>query len=155
MAFNIFKKKKAFDFPEKGDIEAPPVPPSLTEEPELPEFPSMEAEEVKVEAKPEAPKEEKAPEPSVEEVEDKAVKAVEKDLEEAHEAKPLFIEAKLYKGVLDEIGQIKNSLKDNEGILDKLADFKDDSEKNYNAWHKQVEDIQKKLIFVDRTLFNK
>lgn len=144
MAFNLFKKrKKEFEFPEKSDIEIPPAPSSIPEEDaELPTFPSAE---------------EAAPS-TIEDVEKDAVRSVEESLEERESLelkKPLFIEARLYKGIIDDIGVLKTALKDNADKLTKISNLKDDREKNYSFWHKQIEDIQRKLIYADDSLFGK
>lgn len=158
MAFGLFKKiKKEFEFPERAEIEVPPTPLSIPkEEPfEFPMFPS--AEEDKIGAKAEKPKKEVAP-PTVENIEEEAVSSVKEGLEERESlelAKPLFIEGRLYKGMIDDIGVLKNTLKNSSDELMKIGDLKDDREKSYSVWHKQMEDIQRKLIYIDNILFGK
>lgn len=158
MVFKLFRKRKEeFEFPEKGEIEVPPAPPAIPEEPaELPTFPSVEEPEVEVKEK-EPEMVEEAPS-SVEEMEKESISGVKESLEEREGlelTKPLFIEAKLYKGIIDDISVLKNTLKDSADELMKMGDLKDDREKNYSVWHKQIEDIQRKLIYVDNSLFGK
>lgn len=151
MAFSLFKKKKkGLELPEKSDIDIPPAAPAMPEESvELPTFPAVEEAEPPVPAKPSSP---------VEDMEKQAIKGVEEELGERESLelkKPIFIEAKLYKGVMDDIGVLKSVLKDSNDSLQKIGDLKDDREKNYGVWHKQIEDIQRKLIYADNSLFGK
>ncbi|MBW2992122.1 hypothetical protein KY345_02800 [Candidatus Woesearchaeota archaeon] len=147
MVFNLFRKKKKAIGPE---IDIPPAPPSMPEESvELPTFPTPE------EARP-APK--MPASSAVEEMEKKAIKGVEEELGEREElelTKPIFIEAKLFKGVMDDIGVLRNVLKDGADRMQQISDLRDDREKNYGIWHKQIEDIQRKLIYADNVLFSK
>ena len=157
MAFNLFKKKrKSLELPGKSELDIPPVPSMPEKAVELPTFPTLE--ESRAEAKAESPKMKEKPMPKVEEFERSAVRKVEEevgDREGLELTKPIFIDAKLYKGVMDDIGVLKNVLKDSADSLVKISDLKDDREKNYSIWHKQIEDIQKKLIYADNTLFSK
>ena len=146
MAFNLFKKKKKGPkMMEKPDIDIPPV--SMPEESmELPTFPTPEEME--------SPKKESA----VDEMERQAIRGVESELGERGEmelTRPIFIEAKLYKAVMDDVGVLKNILKDNTDRLQTISNLKDSREKSYGTWHKQIEDIQRKLIYADNTLFSK
>jgi|GEM_PF-3581254 len=159
MAFNIFRKKdKAIGMPKRSELDIPPLP-IESEDVELPTFPSMEDFEKKpeIKAKPASKQKGKALH-SVEDIEKEAVKEVEGELGEREELelkRPLFIEAKLYKGVMDDIGILKTKLKDSTDMLQKMSDLKDDREKSYSVWHKQIEDIQRKLMYADNSLFRK
>jgi hypothetical protein len=153
MVFALFKKKKKdMGLPGKADIDIPPIPMgSMPEESiELPTFPSLEEFE--------KPKKKEAAPSSVNEMEELAVKEVEDELEERGGLElttPIFVEASFYKGVMDDLGVLKNVLKDSSDRLQMISDLRDDKEKNYNIWHKQIEDIQKKLIYADNSLFGK
>lgn len=151
MVFDLFKKKKkGLDLPEKSEIDIPPAPPMMPEESvELPTFPTPEATEP---IKPESAM------PSVEKMEASAIKGVEGELGEREDlelVRPIFIEANLYKGVMDDVGVLKSVLKDSTNRLQRIGELKDDREKNYGLWHKQIEDIQRKLIYADNSLFGK
>ena len=55
--------------------------------------------------------------------------------------------------MIDEIGLVNNIVKEGEGILTRVAEFKEDEDKEYHKWEAHVKDVQKKLIYVDKTLF--
>ena len=144
-------KKKESGFPEKRELEIPPAPPTAEE---LPEFPTPEAipkSKVIEEAA------ERPPIPIVEKIERAAVETQEGELEavEAREGvtKPIFIPLEQYKDIMDEIGLANNILKENEDILVRVGEFKEDEDKEFNKWENQIKDIQKKLIYADKTLF--
>lgn len=151
MGFKLFKKKsKGIGLMGKSDVDTPPISPMEEESVELPTFPSAE------EVKSSKPKEKDTS--AVEKLEMGAVKGVEEELGERDDlelVRPIFIEAKLYRGVMDDVGVLKTVLKNNTESLTKIGDLKDDRERNYNKWHKQIEDIQRKLIYADNVLFGK
>jgi hypothetical protein len=152
MVFEIFRKKKrSIGMPARADIEIPPIPMiSGAEEPlELPTFPTLE--EAEKPGKREAISD-------VDEIERLAIKDVEEELEERENPElttPIYVEARLYKGVMDDLGVLRNVLKDSADRLQMISDLMDDREKHYNIWHKQIDDIQRKLIYADNTLFSK
>ena len=154
MSFKLFKKKQKLELFGKGDIDVPPAPPLLQEESvELPTFPTFEEE--KNEASTNIKEKNIS---TAEEMESQAIREVEDELGERETlelTKPLFIEARLYKAVMDDVGVLRNTLKDNADTLQTINDLKDDKEKNYGIWHKQIEDVQRKLIYADNSLFGK
>lgn len=134
------KEKDSFKFPSKEELDIPPAP-SLrgTHHDEVPQFP-MEAEE---------------PEP-MQHFEREAVKIEEAELEERDNlslGKPIFIRSDLFKAMMDEVGVIKTTLKENEQIIGRVGDFKGDEDKEFDKWHNQILDIQRKLIYAEKTLF--
>jgi hypothetical protein len=151
MVFDIFrKKKKSTGMPAKVDLDMPPSAGiSEAEEPlELPTFPTLEEYE----------KPGKGEVSDVEDIEREAIGEVESELEGRGDIElktPIFIEAKLYKGVIDDLTTLRNVLKDGADRLQTISDIRDDREKNYGICHKQIEDIQKKLIYADNSLFSK
>jgi len=113
---------------------------------ELPEFPS--------------PKElEKKPRPiNVGKIEEEAVQETEDLLDERDDlvlTKPVFVPLPVFKDILDEVSLAKNLVKENEDILVRVSDFKEDEEKEFKKWESYIKDIQQKLIYVDKTLFGK
>jgi len=70
-------------------------------------------------------------------------------------SRPLFIQVALYKRMLAELAEGVNVLKNNETILLKLNDLRNAGDKQFEAWRLNLEDIERKLVFVDKTLFEK
>lgn len=140
-------KRESFDFPEREELDIPPAPPSVGDE--FGNFPSAELSSEDLSFEEETP---------VEEVEDEAVRVVSNDLksrESLEITKPIFVRYKLYKAMLDDVGQLKIILKEAEDTLDRMEDFKEDEDKEFLKWRRELDDIQRKLIFVDKTLFGK
>jgi hypothetical protein len=152
MVFEIFrKKKKSTGMPAKADLDAPPSSEfSAAEEPlELPTFPVLE--DIEKPSRGESVSD-------VDYIEREAVGEVEGELGEREGLElttPIFVEAKLYKGVISDLTTLRNVIKDSVDRLQTISDLRDDREKNYDVWHKQIEDIQKKLIYADNSLFSK
>ena len=144
--------------------------PSLPEKPEppmeklkpLPEFPKKEIKPLPAPEHEEKPK--KLPEfpeikePAAEEklFEEESVYEVAKEVEELKEhvpLKPVFVEVERFKDILDDLNSTRISLKDGVEIMSKLEEIRLEKDKNFDNWKSQLEDIQRKLIFIDKTLF--
>lgn len=141
---NILKRRKRVEKPEPM-IEAPLAPPTREEFPRLPSKEELEESEV-----------EKSMDVVAEEYEGKAVREEGRVLEEREDLtlqKPIFIPLNSYKDIVDEIGLIGNLIKEGEDTLVRVSEFDEDSEKEYHKWVSELKDAQKKLIFVDKTLF--
>jgi len=164
MVFKFLKKKEEKVAPPapkpKGakELEIPPAPPSEEELPEFPEIPEFKEEEKpkihEIPTAPPAPKLEEVPE--AEKMEEKAFKEERKELKKAelHEAfKPSFVKMESFQSIINELGLIKSIAKESEDAIARVDDFAGDQEKEFNKWHAQLNDIQKKLIFIDKTIF--
>lgn len=143
------------ELPEPPELPELPELPAIEEEPELeipelPKMPSYAPEEIP--KKPEIPR--FKPEIFVP-VEDIVKKPIFKPkVHEAHKAvKPIFIKLDDYRGVLDEIEAIKSHLNNFEEASMRLEGAKDNRDKRFARWNDVFKDIQKKLVFVDKTLF--
>ena len=130
------------------------------EERPLPQFPKMVQEEPTYEAE----KTKKLPEfPDVKNIpaeekffEEESVYEVGQEVEELKErapVRPVFVEVERFKDVLDDLNSAKILLKDGAEIMSKLEEIRLEKDKNFDKWKTQLEDIQRKLIFIDRTLF--
>ena len=91
------------------------------------------------------------------EIEDSLIKQEKENIIErrTHKSydKPIFVEVNDYKQILDYINEIKNNIKKSDNILTTLQDIKSAKEKEFEKWHNVLEDIQRKLIYIDNTLF--
>lgn len=127
-------------------IEVPPAPPSADELPELPSVKDVP----ELKPKPEIP--------SIESIEKEAVEEVDEELAERGELvvkKPVFVTFESFRDMMDELALVKNILKENEDTLTRVSEFKEDEDKEFKKWQAQISDIQKKLIYADKTLFGK
>jgi len=75
------------------------------------------------------------------------------ELKERAPVRPVFVEVERFKDVLDDLNSAKILLKDGAEIMSKLEEIRLEKDKNFDKWKTQLEDIQRKLIFIDRTLF--
>jgi len=148
---DLFKKKKKLESLDNKRIEVPAAPPSKKE---MPEFPTPEdIPEFKKEAP--KPKPKKIPS-SVKKAERSAVRSQQKELEEREELKlkkPIYVYLDSYKEIMKDMKNIKNTLKEGEDSLKRVAEFKEDEDEEFKKWESQLKDIQKKLIYADKTLF--
>ena len=153
--FKFLKKEKQLKFPEKKRLEVPSVPPLKS----LPKFPEKEVTARIKEAVAKPKKQQKqifSPEDTLAAIEEAAVTAQKHLLgkrEHLELTRPLFVDVLLFREVIDEIASISGRLKESHDSLSRLEEFREDEEKEFKRWRSNVQDIQKKLIYVDKTLF--
>ena len=66
---------------------------------------------------------------------------------------PIFVKVDMYKEILDDVAGMKQSLKNDENIYARIMDLKTEEDKRFEHIHRTFEDIQRKLMYVDRMLF--
>jgi len=66
---------------------------------------------------------------------------------------PLFVKVSFFKDVMDEVGVMRAKLKEEEDALFRMSEFNNDQNAEFDKLKKQIEDIQRKLIFIDKNLF--
>jgi hypothetical protein len=82
------------------------------------------------------------------------IKAVEKPVHhEAHQ--PVYVRVDKFKDVLRNVTTIKNQVKISNDVLAKLNEIDANREKEFGNWRSSLLDLQKKLIFIDKTLFKR
>ena len=166
---NFLKKKEEVIVDEKLDV--PPAPPPGLEEEikgpgadiseeefpksikepeekkllpdieEMPEFPSLpDIEEAPAAA---SPKQELKEEPVLEKVEEVA--------ETEKGSKPIFLRMSGFKAVLNDINEIRAELKEFEKATYVISE--EDENRLYDTWKNNLINVQRKLKFVDKTLF--
>lgn len=67
--------------------------------------------------------------------------------------KSLYIRVEKFKVALGSINVVRNDLKKTEEALIKLEEIKSNEEKSMNKIKSSLDDLQKKLVFIDKTLF--
>lgn len=133
---DLFKVKS-----EKKGFQIPRAPGSVTNEsklPKLPEFPAFR-DDLEVFEKREVRKEKKE-------------LSIRDNLD--HISSPIFVDFPMYKALMDEVSQVDVLLKEDDAIVIRMQGYGNDCEKEYNKFRKQLEDIQRKLIFSDKKLFS-
>ena len=78
-----------------------------------------------------------------------------KDFRHQELMKPLFIRTDNYSEVLTDIDTIKNYVNRSNDFIFNLKNLKKNTDVEHNYLKEIMEDIQRKLIYVDKVLFNK
>jgi hypothetical protein len=120
---------------------------------ELPDFEFFEAKELKLpgfseKTFPELPD---FPEPSFTEI----VAAEEIFEKPIPPVKPVFVEVDSFKGLLDDVNKMRSLLSGSKDGFGTIEGLRMEQDKQLNKWKSQLEDLQRKLIFIDRSLFEK
>ncbi len=66
---------------------------------------------------------------------------------------PLYIRSDRFKAVLDDIEQIRAKFKEEDDFFMRISDIKSAQDQKFEGFKKSLEDVQRKLLFIDRTLF--
>jgi len=69
------------------------------------------------------------------------------------ETAPVFVKISNYKEVLDIVDVLKAKLNDARGTLRKINDIKAEEDRELADWNKNIEDIDKRVRIIDKTLF--
>ena len=67
--------------------------------------------------------------------------------------KSVYVEVESFKSTLSHISSVRSSLRRSEEELSKLESIKSAKDKSFDKLRYSLDDLQKKLIFVDKTLF--
>lgn len=76
-------------------------------------------------------------------------------LREYHPDTPLFITIDGYKEILADIEHVNATLKASEEVLDRLNELKNTKDKEFEKWRSELEDVQRKLLYVDKVIFER
>ncbi len=74
-------------------------------------------------------------------------------IRDANPKGPIFITSENFQKVLGRIKESRSNLKNQETKLLSLEELKINEDKKHALWKNKVEDIQRKLIYIDRALF--
>jgi len=67
--------------------------------------------------------------------------------------KPVFVNVADYQDIMNGIDKIRHTLSDSEDIISKLNDLKNAEDKVFEDWRTQIEDIERKLTYIDQVIF--
>ncbi|MFP4117305.1 MAG: hypothetical protein ACLFTR_00095 [Candidatus Woesearchaeota archaeon] len=66
---------------------------------------------------------------------------------------PVFIKVEDYKDVIDVMELIKNKILEANGVLEKIRKLKAEEDAELELWDSNLEDIERKISYIDKTLF--
>ena len=66
-----------------------------------------------------------------------------------------YISLETFKGVLQDINSSKSDLRDIHQYVSELVDYLHEETKDYEDWNSSLKDINRKLLYVDKVLFQK
>ena len=69
------------------------------------------------------------------------------------EGTPIFVKIEGYKDVLDTINAIKMKITDAKDVLSQLSDLKAQEDAEIENWKSELEDVERKMNFIDSSLF--
>ena len=69
------------------------------------------------------------------------------------ETMPVYVRIDEYKDVLDVMNMIKNKIEQAKEIFAKINELKNEEDAELELWNSGVEEIERKIQFIDKTLF--
>jgi hypothetical protein len=66
--------------------------------------------------------------------------------------KPTFVAVEDYKRIINDTNTIRSKLMDAENFVRRLSDLKNEEERAFEKWRTQLEDVEKKLNYVDHLI---
>jgi hypothetical protein len=69
------------------------------------------------------------------------------------EEMPVYVKIDEYREVLDVMNMIKNKLEEAKETLGKINELKNEEDAELELWHTGIEEIERKITFVDKALF--
>lgn len=145
----------------RGDIapirpgdEAPPELPPLPEAPEAPPRPEIAELPPLPEAPPELPPVPETPElpPSFETPEPPELPELSEEPRERAIPKTSFVDVQDYKKIINDTNIIRSKLMTADNAVKRLNDIKKEEERAIDKWRSQLEDVEKKLHYVDELI---
>jgi len=135
-----------FDEPKKIEIPELPKPEEMLNETKtlskIPDFKPIRDMEL-----PEIPRIPPLPAPK------KEIPTIEKEVEKIRIIpKPAYVGIEDYKKIINDTNTIRSKLMDAENFVKKLGEIKNDEEKAFERWRTQIEDVEKKLNYVDQII---
>ena len=74
-------------------------------------------------------------------------------MEDTRETMPVFVKIDEYKTVIDTMGLIKAKIDQAKDTLAKINQLKNEEDAELELWHNSLEEVERKIEFVDKTLF--
>ena len=74
-------------------------------------------------------------------------------MEEIKAGSPVFVKIDEYKDVLEVIGVVKDKIEEARSTLGKINELKNDEDSELELWNSKLEEIERKIEFIDKSLF--
>ena len=74
-------------------------------------------------------------------------------MEETRETMPIYVKIEEYRDVLDIMNMIKSKLNEARKTLGKINDLKNEEDAELELWHTSLDEVDRKVEYVDKTLF--
>ncbi|MFP4119255.1 MAG: hypothetical protein ACLFTH_04340 [Candidatus Woesearchaeota archaeon] len=69
------------------------------------------------------------------------------------EKSPVFIKIDEYRKVLDLVDDLKKKTGEVRSTINEIKELRDKEEETLQFWQQKIDDVDKKILFVDQTLF--
>ena len=74
-------------------------------------------------------------------------------MEEIKAGSPVFVKIDEYKDVLEVVGIVRDKIEDARNTLGKINELKNEEDSQLELWNSKLEEIERKIEFIDKSLF--
>lgn len=67
--------------------------------------------------------------------------------------RPMYVRVDDYKAILEGTSRVRDNLKEATDVVTRMNELKNEEDKEFEKWRAQLEDIQRKLTYVDKIIF--
>lgn len=67
--------------------------------------------------------------------------------------RPIFVRSDRYQEIISSIGTVRSEMKQADDVMLRLDEIEKERGAQFTRWRNELEDVQRKLVFVDKTLF--
>lgn len=67
--------------------------------------------------------------------------------------KPIFVKIDAYEDIRDVLNLIKSKIGEARGIMDGIHQLRHEEEAELELWNNEIEDVEKKISYIDKSLF--
>ena len=66
---------------------------------------------------------------------------------------PLYVMVDNYREIMEGTNQVRSHLKEANDVIVRLGELKNEEDKEFEKWRLELEDMQRKLMYVDKVIF--
>ena len=66
---------------------------------------------------------------------------------------PIFVKIDEYKDIIDILALMRKKIKEAKGTIERINVLKNEEDSELEAWHQNLDEVERKVDFIDKTLF--
>ena len=75
------------------------------------------------------------------------------DIMHIRKGAPIFVKIDEYKDIVDILALMRKKIKEAKGTIERVNILKNEEDSELEAWHQSLDEVERKVDFIDKTLF--